>query len=105
MTYSTELRDFAYDCGYPYENNGSSGEIPVCVELVNGITSYIYNTTVEIHDDYSAHKRNTLYINDSEIKNKLGYETFTSGYNYNFKYNNNVLHFCANGYKVIISLR
>ena len=103
MKYSHEFQNFARDCGYPYENNGSTGEIPACVELIKGVESHTYNTTVEIEDDYSAHGRNKLYINGSDIKKKLGYETFTSGYNYIFNYSNGVLRFNANGYEVVIS--
>ena len=102
--FSNELHDFVVDCDYQYKTNGTTDEIPVTIELVKNGNTHTYNATVEIEDNWSRYESNSLCINSADIKKKLCYEKFTSGF-YSFTYNNNLLKFMVGDYQVIVYSR
>lgn len=104
--FSNELRDFVVDCGFNYKQNGTTAKLPVTIELINNTNMFkkTYNVTVDIEDKWSSYGSNTLCINGAEIKKKLGHEMFSSTFN-TFNYENNILSFIVNDYKVLLYSR
>lgn len=102
--FSDELEEFVNESGYQYKPNGTTAAIPVIVELIQNGNKNTYVSTVEIEDNWSKYESNSLCINGADIKQKLGYEKFTSGY-YSFNYVKQILRFNASGYQVIIYTR
>lgn len=102
--FSKELCDFVNDCDYIYKTNGTTDKIPVTIELIKNGNTKTYLATVEIEDNWSKYESNSLCINSPEIKKKILYEKFTSGFYY-FEYKNGCLRFTVNDYQLIIYSR